>query len=70
MKLLTINEFCADKKCSRTKFYDELKSGRLKAVKLGRATRIRQEDADAWDKSLTPYANDNQASSNDAGEVK
>ncbi len=70
MKLLTVKEFCAAKKCSRTKFYEELKSGRLKAVKLGRATRIREEEADAWDDKLMPYVNDNQALSNDVREVE
>lgn len=53
--MLKINEFCAQKKCSRTKAYQELKSGRLKAVKIGRATRIPQHEADAWEKALQPY---------------
>jgi excisionase family DNA binding protein len=70
MRLLTIKEFCAAKKCSRTKFYEELKSGRLQAVKVGRSTRIREVDADTWDQKLTPYVNDNKASDDNAVEAK
>jgi len=67
--MLKINEFCAQKKCSRTKAYQELKAGRLKAVKLGRATRIPQHEADAWEKGLQPYPCDVQIANRD-GEAK
>lgn len=61
--MLKINEFCAQKKCSRTKAYQEMKAGRLKAVKLGRATRIPQHEADAWEKALQPYRSKTDSSS-------
>lgn len=43
-----IPEFCATYKISRTKTYEEIKAGRLKVRKFGRATRIASEDAEAW----------------------
>ncbi len=32
----------------RTKLYEEIKSGKLKAVKMGRRTLVRVADARAW----------------------
>jgi hypothetical protein len=45
-------EFCASHKIGTTKFYQELKAGRLKAVKLGRKTLISRESAREWRLSL------------------
>jgi hypothetical protein len=40
--------FCRAYKISRTTAYEEIKAGRLKIRKIGRATRIAPEDAEAW----------------------
>jgi excisionase family DNA binding protein len=37
---------------SRTKTYEEIKCGRLRAVKCGRRTLITEDDAEAWLRSL------------------
>ena len=46
--LLTIKDFLRWFRIGRTSFYQEVKSGRLKIVKFGKATRICRTDADAW----------------------
>ena len=43
-----IPDFCATYKISRTTTYEEIKAGKLKVRKIGRATRIASEDAEAW----------------------
>lgn len=48
----TIAEFCADNGCSRGFVYTEHWAGRLPFTKLGRATRIKLEDEQAWRDSL------------------
>jgi excisionase family DNA binding protein len=53
--LITINEFCQRYKVSRSLAYRLLSDGRLRAVKVGRLTRIRQEDADAWARGLGAF---------------
>ncbi|MGE5608200.1 MAG: helix-turn-helix domain-containing protein [Bacillota bacterium] len=47
-KLLTIPEFCDAYGTKRSKTYELIAAGELPAVKIGRLTRIRVEDADAW----------------------
>ncbi|WP_430427938.1 helix-turn-helix transcriptional regulator [Parasphingorhabdus sp.] len=47
-KLLSINDFCALTGIGRTKAYQELSSGRLTAVKIGRRTLIPSKAIDAW----------------------
>lgn len=54
--VLTIDEFIRDFRLSRTSTYEELKHGRLKAVKVGRRTMIRRVDAEAWLESLAAYS--------------
>jgi excisionase family DNA binding protein len=44
----TLKEFMALAGVGRSFVYDELAEGRLKAVKAGRKTLIREEDAKAW----------------------
>lgn len=39
----------------KTKFYELLNADVLKAVKVGRRTFIRREDAEAWVKGLPSY---------------
>ena len=53
--LLTIPEFCASRNISRTRAYEELKAGRLKAKKVGDRTLIPAEAAQEWAASLPDY---------------
>ena len=45
---LTVTEFLAWASIGRTKFYQEVKAGRLKIRKIGRKTLILRADAEAW----------------------
>lgn len=47
-----MGEFLARYSIGRTTAYREVAAGRLKIRKLGTATRIAREDADAWMASL------------------
>lgn len=47
-QLLTIPEFCAWARIGRTKAYQEIGSGSLQALKIGRRTLIQAADAGAW----------------------
>jgi len=47
-ELLTIPEFCAWARIGRTKAYEEIASGALRALKIGRRTVIKADDADTW----------------------
>lgn len=51
-KLMTISVFCASYSVSRSTFYRLAESGAIKPVKIGRATRVAFEDAEAWFASL------------------
>ena len=53
--LLTIKDFCTEYKLSRSHVYGLLKSGNLRAMKIGRLTRISRAEADAWAAKLAPY---------------
>jgi hypothetical protein len=44
----TIFDFCRTYSISRTSAYNEINAGRLKIRKIGRATRVAEEDAEAW----------------------
>ncbi|MBY8335883.1 hypothetical protein KYN89_02360 [Alteriqipengyuania sp. NZ-12B] len=48
----TLEQVCEDNNCSRGFLYLENKRGRLRFTKLGRATRIKAEDEQAWRDSL------------------
>ena len=48
----SIEEFAALTGLGRTRVFEELKSGRLHAVKSGRRTLIPAAEVDAWVKSL------------------
>ncbi len=50
--LLTIPEFCRAYKISRSLFYRLLRERQIRAVKVGRLTRIRRVDAERWLKDL------------------
>lgn len=50
--MLTIPQFCRRYSTCRTKAYDLLRTKELQRVKVGRATRILTESADAWARGL------------------
>jgi excisionase family DNA binding protein len=54
-QLLSIPDFCREYKLSRSYAYRMLRDGTLKGVKVGRLTRIRREDAEAWAAKLQSY---------------
>ena len=45
---MSIAEFCERYGPGRTKAYEELKSGRLRAHKIGKRTIITEDDAEDW----------------------
>lgn len=51
-KLLTIRQFADRNSVGRSTVYRENAAGRLPFVKVGRATRIRESDAIAWQEAL------------------
>lgn len=51
-RFITIKQFCEINNCSRSTVYREIKAGRLKVRKLGRASRISDCDATAWQGQL------------------
>jgi excisionase family DNA binding protein len=53
-QLLSIPDFCRENKVSRSKTFDMIRRKILKAVKVGRMTRVRREDAAAWRAALPP----------------
>ncbi len=53
--LLSLPDFCQEFKLSRSLAYRLLRDGTLTAVKIGRLTRIRREDAEAWAAKLKSY---------------
>ena len=53
--LLTVPEFCRHYNVSRSLLYRMLREEQIVAVKVGRLTRIRREDADAWARRLANY---------------
>ena len=60
--LLTINDFCRKYSVSRSTCYRLRDSGEVPHVHIGRATRIRREDAERWyDALLIASANDDDA---------
>lgn len=50
----SVSEFCLLYGVGRSTVYEELNSGRLRAVKVGRRTLILFAAAEAWAKSLSP----------------
>lgn len=53
MKFFTLNKFCQIYGLSRSTAYRLHERGELPFVHIGRAVRIRLEDAEAWAASLT-----------------
>lgn len=50
--MLRIPDFCDRYATSRSVAYREIAAGRLRVTKIGSATRIKIEDAEAWASSL------------------
>jgi excisionase family DNA binding protein len=50
--VLSVQQFCRDFGVSHTTFYELRKRGKLKAVKVGRRTLVRVEEAQRWLNSL------------------
>ncbi|WP_417592079.1 helix-turn-helix domain-containing protein [Parasphingorhabdus sp.] len=53
--LMTINDFMKRYSISRSQTYRLAASKQLTIVKMGTASRIRREDAEAWAASLPEY---------------
>src|SRR5262249_57859186 len=51
-RAMSIAQFCQRYSLSRTKVYEELKSGRLRGRKIGRRTIITEDDAEGWLRNL------------------
>jgi hypothetical protein len=51
-RAMSVSQFCHRYGPGRTKAYEELKSGRLRARKMGKRTIITEEDAEDWLRSL------------------
>jgi excisionase family DNA binding protein len=49
---LTLKDFCDAYRVCRETAYQQIRAGRLRAVKLGRKTLILRADAEAWAASL------------------
>ena len=49
---MTVKEFCNKYRIGTTKFYEEVKSGRLRAVKCGTRTLILNRDGISWEHTL------------------
>jgi excisionase family DNA binding protein len=47
-RAFSVEEFCKRYGLGRTRAYQELKSGRLRARKIGRRTVITEDDAEDW----------------------
>jgi excisionase family DNA binding protein len=47
-RAMTVSDFCQRYRIGRTKTYEEINTGRLKARKAGRRTIIAEEDAEEW----------------------
>jgi excisionase family DNA binding protein len=47
-RALSVEEFCRRYSIGRTKAYQELGAGRLRARKVGKRTLITEDDAEAW----------------------
>jgi hypothetical protein len=53
---MTVREFGVRYRLGHTKIYEEISTGRLRAVKCGSRTLILAKDARAWERSLPALA--------------
>jgi excisionase family DNA binding protein len=51
-RAFSISEFCARYSIGRTRAYEEIAAGRLRAVKAGQRTLIPEDSAEAWLEAL------------------
>lgn len=62
---LSVTDFCARYGIGRSRFYEELNAGRIKAKKLGKKTLVPVAEAENWLKNLpaarSPKAGENEA---------
>jgi excisionase family DNA binding protein len=56
-RAFSIAEFCESYGICRTKAYEEFKAGRLRIVKVGRRSLIRETDAESWLAALPSLKN-------------
>jgi excisionase family DNA binding protein len=54
-QLLTVPEAGREARVGRTTMYNQISSGNLVAVKVGRLTRIRRSDLEDWMRRLGTY---------------
>ena len=54
-KLLSISDFGKQYGPSRSRIYEMLSEGELRAVKVGRRTYIPEESAEAWKRNLPAF---------------
>jgi hypothetical protein len=52
---MSLDDFCQRYRIGRTKTYEEINAGRLKARKAGRRTIIPEDDAEEWLSLLPPF---------------
>ena len=50
---MSVSEFCRKYGIGRTKFYEEINAGRLRAVKCGMRTLILNRDSISWERNLS-----------------
>jgi excisionase family DNA binding protein len=53
--VMSVSEFREWAGIGNTLFYKELKAGRLKAIKVGRRTLVRMDEAQKWLDSQCPF---------------
>jgi hypothetical protein len=47
-RAMSLSEFCEDYNVGRTKAYEEINAGRLRARKCGKRTIVTADDAEEW----------------------
>jgi len=50
---MTVKEWCRKYRLGTAKFYEEVKAGRLRAVKCGVRTLVLNRDSIAWERTLS-----------------
>ena len=54
MLMYSVKNFCTAHGIGTTMFYKQIAEGKLLAVKIGRKTLVREEDAKSWRNNLAP----------------
>jgi excisionase family DNA binding protein len=57
-RAMSVAQFCKRYGTGRTRTYEEIRAGRLRARKCGRRTIIGQDDAEGWLRSLPTVPTD------------